>query len=68
MPSPNPLELLRDSIRVKEYAVLAGKSLAGAYLDVRRGIVPSVRAGTSIRIPRAALAEAIARTARGGCE
>lgn len=65
MPRTDPLDLLRDALRVKEYARLTGKSLSGAYADVQSGAVPSLRVGSSIRIPRDALAAAIARSVRG---
>lgn len=51
-------------LTVKELAELLRVSRRTAYMLVQSGEVPSVRVGGSIRIPRAALAEQLAKTVR----
>jgi excisionase family DNA binding protein len=52
-------------LRVIEYAAEYGISRRTAYEHVRRGVVPSIRLGGIIRIPRAALEQHLAATAEG---
>ena len=43
-----------DLIRVKELAKIIRLSRARTYALIQRGVIPSVRIGGSIRVPRAA--------------
>lgn len=54
------LESLPDLMTVTEYATFARRGKNQAYEDVRQGRVPSIRLGTSIRIPKAALLRLLA--------
>jgi hypothetical protein len=52
---PPSLDELPDLLTVEEYARWARRGRNRAYDDVRLGIVPSVRLGRTVRIPKAAL-------------
>ncbi len=53
--APPRLEDLPDLLTVEEYAKWARRGRNRAYDDVRLGLVPSVRLGRTVRIPKAAL-------------
>jgi excisionase family DNA binding protein len=42
-------------LKVKHAARLLDRSASAVYEDLRRGTIPSVRIGNSLRIPRAAI-------------
>jgi len=52
---PPRLDDLPDLLTVEEYAHWARRGRNRAYDDVRMGLVPSVRLGRTLRIPKAAL-------------
>lgn len=52
---PPTLSDLPDLLTVEEYARWARRGRNRAYEDVRLGVVPSVRLGRTVRIPKAAL-------------
>ena len=54
-PVPPSLNELPDLLTVEEYARWARRGRNRAYDDVRLGLVPSVRLGRTVRIPKAAL-------------
>ncbi len=54
--TPPRLEDLPDLLTVEEYALWARRGRNRAYEDVRLGVVPSVRLGRTVRIPKASLA------------
>jgi hypothetical protein len=53
--APPRLDELPDLLTVDEYARWARRGRNRAYDDVRLGIVPSVRLGRTLRVPKAAL-------------
>jgi excisionase family DNA binding protein len=57
--TPPRVEDLPDLLTVEEYARFTRRHRGGAYEDVRTGIVPSIRLGRVIRIPREALRRAL---------
>lgn len=53
--TPPTLNELPDLLTVEEYSRWARRGRNRAYDDVRLGLVPSVRLGRVVRIPKAAL-------------
>ncbi len=52
-----------DLLKVTEYAAIARRGKRQAYEDVRLGRITSIRLGTAIRIPKAAIEQKLAEAA-----
>ena len=65
---PPRLDDLPDLLTVEEYARWARRGRNRAYEDVRLGVVPSVRLGRVVRIPKAALARFLAAASESAAD